>query len=55
MVSTILYACFEVIYKRIATVKGDPAAVQNGARIVGLIGIHTLLWMWYISKLLSSL
>ena len=44
--STILYALYEVLYKRLATVKDDPAQVQNSLRILGLMGVHTLLWMW---------
>ena len=46
VLSTIAYALYEVLYKRLATVKDDPAQVQNSLRILGLMGVHTLLWMW---------
>ena len=44
----ILYAFFETGYKKFATKQDDPAPVQNGARVLGYIGIHTLLWTWPI-------
>jgi len=42
----IVYALFEVLYKRLATKKDDPAGVMNGVRFLGYIGVHTLLWLW---------
>ena len=46
VISIMLYAVFEVSYKKYGTVKNDPAAVINGARMLGYIGVHTLFWMW---------
>lgn len=46
LLSVITYAVFEVSYKKLATAKDDPAAVTNGARVLGYIGVHTLLWLW---------
>ena len=46
VVSVLTYALMETTYKRFATVKGDPAALCNGVRMVGYFGVHTLLWMW---------
>ncbi|XP_019851351.1 PREDICTED: uncharacterized transporter C405.03c-like [Amphimedon queenslandica] len=44
--STILYALMEVLFKKLASFKDDPASGYNGMRMVGLMGIHTVLWMW---------
>ena len=46
LISVITYAIFEVSYKKFATEKDDPAAVANGARVLGYMGVHTLLWLW---------
>lgn len=46
--STILYALMEVLFKKLASFKNDPASGYNGMRMVGLMGIHTLLWMWWV-------
>ena len=42
----ITYSLFEVLYKRLATKKDDPASVPNGVRFLGYVGVHTLLWLW---------
>lgn len=47
-----LYACYTTGYKKFATKPGDPAMVQNGVRVLGYIGVHTLLWMWPLLILL---
>ena len=44
----VLFAIYETGYKKFATKPDDPATVLNGARVLGYIGVHTLLWMWPI-------
>ena len=46
LASVITYALTKTLYKKFATVKGDPAALCNGVRMVGYFGVHSLLWMW---------
>ncbi len=46
IVSVITYAIFETFYKKFLTVKDDPVASINGLRVLGYIGVHTILWMW---------
>ena len=45
-ITVILYALFEVLYKKLATKKDDTAPVMNGVRFLGYMGVHTLLWLW---------
>ena len=45
-ITVILYALFEVLYKRLATRKDDTAPVMNGVRFLAYMGVHTLLWLW---------
>jgi drug/metabolite transporter (DMT)-like permease len=46
VVSTLLFALLEVLFKKYASFKDDPASAWNGVRFVGLMGIHTIMWMW---------
>ena len=46
LVSVIAYALVETLYKKFATVRNDPAALFNGLRLTGYLGVHTVLWMW---------
>ena len=46
VLTLILYALFEVLYKKLATKKDDTAPVTNGLRFLGYMGVHTLLWLW---------
>jgi drug/metabolite transporter (DMT)-like permease len=41
--STFLYACFEVAYKRLCTDDNDPVKVANAFRFIGLIGAMVVL------------
>ena len=43
-----LYAVIEVLFKKFASPKDDPAAVCNSFRFVGIMGVHSLLWMWWV-------
>ena len=52
VVSMILYSCYETGYKKFATAPNDPATVQNGIRVLGYTGVHTLFWMWPIILIL---
>ncbi len=38
----------EVLFKKFASPKGDPAAICNSFRFVGIMGVHSLLWMWWV-------
>ena len=42
-VSTCLYACFEVAYKRLCTDSNDPVKIANAFRFIGLIGAMVVL------------
>ena len=44
--SVITYAVFEVTYKKWASKKEDKAAVANSGRVLGYMGLHTLVWFW---------
>jgi len=44
----LIYALLEVSIKKWLTPPGDTAAIPNSLRGLGLMGIHTLLWMWYV-------
>lgn len=44
--SVISYAVFEVSYNKWGTQEHDPASVQNSIRVLGYIGLHTLIWLW---------
>ncbi|XP_064384579.1 uncharacterized protein LOC135333537 isoform X2 [Halichondria panicea] len=46
VVAVITYALYETFYKKFATKKDDSIPSINGIRVLGYIGIHTLLWMW---------
>ena len=46
VLTLVLYALFEVLYKKLATKKDDTAPVTNGLRFLGYMGVHTLLWLW---------
>ena len=37
-----------MLFKRFGTVKNDPASIPNSLRMLGLMGIHALLWMWFV-------
>ena len=47
----ITYALFEVSAKKWLVPAGDTAPVANSLRGLGMIGVHTLLWMWYVYML----
>ena len=40
------YSFYQVFFKKFATKDNDPAAIMNSVRVLGYIGVHTLLWMW---------
>ncbi len=44
--SMLLYAAYETLYKKLATKPGDPAQIWNSVRVIGYVGIHTLLTYW---------
>ena len=41
------YGLFEVSAKKWLAPAGDTAPMANSVRGLGMIGVHTLLWMWY--------
>ncbi|XP_065918998.1 uncharacterized protein [Dysidea avara] len=40
------FALLQVSIKKLSSPPGDPAAIPNSLRTLGLMGVHTLLWMW---------
>lgn len=46
VVSVVLYAAYEVLYKKYVTDPDDPVALANSQRFFGIIGVATLLTMW---------
>ena len=52
MIGVLTYSLYEVLIKKFGTRKGDPATIPNGARLVGYIGINTVLWIWPIIPIL---
>ena len=40
------YGLFEVSAKKWLAPAGDTAPLANSVRGLGMIGVHTLLWMW---------
>ena len=55
IISIVLYSLYTVIYKKIAFFEDDPADIPNGFRIIGLMGIHCLLYGWLVKSLCSVL
>lgn len=51
----VTYALIEVSAKKWFTPVGDTAPIPNSLRGLGLMGVHTLIWMWYVcmAKLFS--
>ena len=48
VISTVLYAVIEVLFKKFVSTKDDTAPVCNSFRFVGIMGVHSLLWMWWV-------
>ena len=46
MISLVLYAVFQTFYKKFGALDDDPAPVFNGIRMLGYIGVQTLLLFW---------
>jgi drug/metabolite transporter (DMT)-like permease len=46
LISVLTYALFEILYKKFASFKDDPASIPNSFRMIGLIGIHCLVYSW---------
>ena len=46
MISLVLYAVFQTFYKKFGTWDDDPAPVFNGIRMLGYVGVQTLLLYW---------
>ena len=44
----VTYGLFEVSAKKWLAPSGDTAPTTNSLRGLGLMGVHTLLWMWYV-------
>ena len=42
------YGLYEVSAKKWLIPVGDTAPVANSLRGLGMMGVHTLLWMWYV-------
>ena len=46
------YALIEVSVKKWMIPSGDTAVIPNSLRGLGLMGVHTLFWMWYVDEIL---
>ena len=44
----VTYGLFEVSAKKWMAPAGDTAPTMNSLRGLGMMGVHTLLWMWYV-------
>jgi len=44
----IIYATYETFYKKYGTRSDDRSPAWNGIRMVGYVGVHTLLYFWPI-------
>ena len=48
LLSMVTYGLFEVSAKKWLVPVGDTAPMTNSLRGLGMMGVHTLLWMWYV-------
>ena len=46
ILSMVTYALFEVSAKKWLVPAGDTAPLANSVRGLGMMGVHTLVWMW---------
>lgn len=46
ILSMVTYALFEVSAKKWLVPTGDTAPLANSVRGLGMMGVHTLVWMW---------
>jgi len=52
--SVVLYAAYEVVYKKYVTDSNDPVPIANSQRFLGLIGVMTLVLVWPLFFLLNE-
>ena len=48
ILSMVTYGLFEVSAKKWLVPAGDTAPTTNSLRGLGMMGVHTILWMWYV-------
>ena len=46
LISMIIYAAYETVFKKYGTRPDDTAPVWNGIRMIGYVGVHTLMYYW---------